>query len=337
MEMGSRRLKRWYRASHDGSSVGAGYDSIVALDIDAMAIASFSIITPTYNRGTWLPSAIESVLEQRQPVEHIIIDGASQDDTRACVKRYPSVRFFSEPDCGLYDAVNKGLALASGNWIGFLNSDDRLAPRALATVAEAIASAPADIEQLAGWACYRKNGAAYGHPICGTMDFTDLLFGAPVINARFFRRDALMRLGPLETQFTIAADRKYLIAAHLAGLRSLRIERVLYEYGVHDASLTLGLASHSQRRVIADQHRRIAEHFLAGVLPDRQRRLLRAWHAYESSAQFFGSLANGERCEWLKALRSIKPGEALSLARAVAAKWRTRHRRRRSAAGPATH
>ena len=89
-----------------------------------------SIITATYNSGKTLRDTLESVLRQTySDYEHIIIDGASSDDTLAIVRKYAArykgrLRYISEPDKGLYDAMNKGLALAAGDVVGLLNSDD---------------------------------------------------------------------------------------------------------------------------------------------------------------------------------------------------------------------
>lgn len=88
-----------------------------------------SIITATYNSAKTIESTIHSVLSQTYPnIEHILIDGASKDSTPELVQNFqnhhPSIRFISEPDKGIYDALNKGVQLASGDIIGFLHSDD---------------------------------------------------------------------------------------------------------------------------------------------------------------------------------------------------------------------
>jgi len=88
-----------------------------------------SIITPSYQSAATLESAIERVLEQDYPAfEHIIIDGGSGDDTVAILKKYPHLKWVSEPDRGQSDAMNKGFQLAKGDVIGYLNADDRYAP-----------------------------------------------------------------------------------------------------------------------------------------------------------------------------------------------------------------
>ncbi|WP_131535900.1 glycosyltransferase family 2 protein [Pedobacter nototheniae] len=89
-----------------------------------------SLITVVYNGENFLEKCIESVLAQDYGnIEYIIIDGDSTDGTRSIIEKYRSnIHFFlSEKDKGLYDAINKGIALATGDVVGLLNSDDMLA------------------------------------------------------------------------------------------------------------------------------------------------------------------------------------------------------------------
>ena len=86
-----------------------------------------SIITVTYNAEATIERTLESVAQQTYPdVEHLIMDGASKDRTLEIARRYPHAIVYSEPDKGLYDAMNKGLKKATGDYLCFLNAGDKL-------------------------------------------------------------------------------------------------------------------------------------------------------------------------------------------------------------------
>lgn len=107
-----------------------------------------SIVTPTRNQGRYLEETILSVLHQNYPsVEHIVVDGASTDETPAILARYRErlAVVISEPDGGQSQAINKGMSRASGHILTWLNGDDMLAPGALAAVALAADLSGADM------------------------------------------------------------------------------------------------------------------------------------------------------------------------------------------------
>ena len=86
-----------------------------------------SIVTVAYNSSATIRDTIDSVLSQDYPdFEYILVDGQSKDDTLAIIRSYnhPNIRWVSEPDKGIYDAMNKGVQMATGDIIGILNSDD---------------------------------------------------------------------------------------------------------------------------------------------------------------------------------------------------------------------
>lgn len=110
-----------------------------------------SVITAVYNAVKSVEDAILSVVSQTYPcVEHVIIDGASTDGTLEVIRKHSSriSKLISEPDKGIYDAMNKGIALATGDVIGLLNADDMYEDsEVLARVAQAMSNQKAD-------ACY---------------------------------------------------------------------------------------------------------------------------------------------------------------------------------------
>lgn len=118
-----------------------------------------SIITATYNSAQTLRDTLESVLRQNcADIEHIVIDGASKDGTVNIIKEFEprylgkgaQLRWVSEPDRGIYDAMNKGIAMATGEVVGTLNSDDFFSSDdVLATVADVFGK-NADIDAIYG-------------------------------------------------------------------------------------------------------------------------------------------------------------------------------------------
>ena len=104
-----------------------------------------SVITPSFNQGPFIEHTIRSVLSQDYPdLEYVVVDGASNDNTVDILRSYGDrIRWISEPDRGQAHAINKGLAMVSGDVIAFLNSDDIYEPLALQRVGEFFAQHPA--------------------------------------------------------------------------------------------------------------------------------------------------------------------------------------------------
>ena len=104
---------------------------------------SFSIVTPCLNGRATIADTLRSVRDQRyEPLEHIVVDGGSTDGTLELLEGAPGVRYISEPDRGLSDAVNKGVRMAQNDVVGWLNADDVYLPGALERVAEAFERRP---------------------------------------------------------------------------------------------------------------------------------------------------------------------------------------------------
>lgn len=117
----------------------------------ARLLTAFTIVTPSYNQGRYLAQTIESVLDQEGDftIDYVICDGGSKDDSVAIIERYAqgrplkcrgiTYRWRSEKDRGQTDAIRKGFAMATGDVVAWLNSDDTYLPGTLATVAREIA------------------------------------------------------------------------------------------------------------------------------------------------------------------------------------------------------
>ena len=106
----------------------------------------FSIITPSLNQGPYLAECLRSVGANGHSIEHLVIDAASTDSTLEILRAHPEIRWISEPDRGQSHAINKGLALASGDLLTYLCADDFYEADALEKVYTAFAQNPdADI------------------------------------------------------------------------------------------------------------------------------------------------------------------------------------------------
>lgn len=102
-----------------------------------------SIVTPSYQSAAVIEDCIRNVLEQNyENLEHVVVDGASTDGTVEILKRYPHLKWISEPDKGQSDAMNKALRLITGDYLLYLNADDRLLTGALSAIAPYLESDP---------------------------------------------------------------------------------------------------------------------------------------------------------------------------------------------------
>lgn len=171
-----------------------------------------SIITVCYNSEAHIADALRSVDAQTWPnLEHLVIDGASSDATLAVVAQHqrPWRHVVSERDRGIYDAMNKGVALAKGDIIGFINSDDFYpTPWVLERVAGVFADI--SIEGCYGDLCYvRQNDTASVVRYWRSSPFEPGLFSrgwCPPHPTLFIRRATYERLGNFDLRYPIAAD-----------------------------------------------------------------------------------------------------------------------------------
>lgn len=173
-----------------------------------------TVITVTFNDAATIDDTIRSVMEQTHPdVEHIIIDGMSTDGTDKVVARWHRrepgrIRVVREPDSGIYNAINKGIALATGDVIGLLHGNDRLAaPDILARVAAHLAAT--GTPYLYGDLHYVDPGHDKAVRRYSSRRFTPQMLRmgiAPPHPTLYMRRSLFDTVGPYKEDYLIAAD-----------------------------------------------------------------------------------------------------------------------------------
>ena len=207
-----------------------------------------SIITATLNSGKFLKECIASVLRQQTgEIQHILVDGGSSDDTLQIAAAYPHLDVTVRPGCTIYEAWNIGLELATGDLIGFCNSDDYYALRAFERISQTAAAHP-DAVLVSGKAVQIARDASgndvilaeYSDKVQNRLCFEDLNVFGPAPNARFFSKSLIARIGKFDTRFRLCADCSYLMQIALLRLPVANVQEIVYYYRSHPASTTLG-------------------------------------------------------------------------------------------------
>lgn len=190
-------------------------DNLILLKVPYQTM-KVTIITATYNSARYLEEAILSVMDQdHNDIEHIIVDGGSTDGTLAIIEKYQAhiAHLISEPDRGMYDAINKGMRAATGDVIGILNSDDLLADnKVISSVVQAFR--------------YKKTDTVYGDLVyVRPEDMNNVIrvwkgleykrsrynFGwMPAHPTFYFKRKLLENYGYYENHYYTAADYEFM-------------------------------------------------------------------------------------------------------------------------------
>jgi len=198
-----------------------------------------SIVTPSLNQGRYLLEAIESVRAQTHaPVEHVVVDGGSDDDTLAILGEQEGLRWVSEPDRGQSHAVNKGFAMAKGEVFGWLNADDAYEPHAVAEALDALDGVGlvyADVTRI-------NDDGVNPRRIRSRPSWnlwTELNDGNGVFSpAVFFTREAFETVGGLDESLHLAMDYDlWLKIGKRFGAR--HVDRVWALQRIHDEAKTI--------------------------------------------------------------------------------------------------
>lgn len=190
---------------------------------------SVSIITTVLNNKNFIESAIKSILNQSyKNIEYIIIDGGSVDGTIEIVEKYKDkiVKFISEPDKGIYDAMNKGIRLASGDIIGILNSDDFYSDNnVISTIIKEFETKDVD-SVFADLVYINRNNSQKIVRYYSSSNFNPKKFAygwMPAHPTFFVKRKIYEKYGLFKTDYEIASDYELLV-------RFLARYRISYSY-----------------------------------------------------------------------------------------------------------
>ncbi|HEY6881883.1 MAG TPA: glycosyltransferase family 2 protein [Polyangiales bacterium] len=196
--------------------------------------ALVSIITPSYDRLDFIKGCVESVQTQTYgAIEHIVVDGGSTDGTVDFLEemqRAGKLRYVSERDDGMYDAINKGMRMASGEVVAYLNTDDRYLPWSVELAVEQLAARKADL--VFGELCVvaqRASAEARWHlqlyKKFSKRQYT--FFTAIAQPTVFMKRSLVERVGEFGNGFRLIADCDYWLRAAEAGASIVHIDEVM--------------------------------------------------------------------------------------------------------------
>ena len=213
-----------------------------------MSSLSFSIVTPSFNQAAFIEDALKSVRRQRlHEVEHWVIDGGSTDDTTDLLRRYSDsgsgkgLQWISEPDRGQSDALNKGFSRATGDIVGWLNSDDRYRDGCFERVAKVFEQHP-DIDIVYGdYTWIDEQG--YVFRVRREIEFSHfiLLYHRVLYipsTATFFRRRIFEEGNRLNEHWQYAMDFDFFLMLAGRGYRYRHIPAVLADFRFHQNSKT---------------------------------------------------------------------------------------------------
>jgi glycosyltransferase involved in cell wall biosynthesis len=222
----------------------------------ATAPTRFGIVTPTLNAERYLADTLRSIWSQRSElveIDHVVVDGGSTDRTLEIAAGYPSRVVVATDDRGMYDAINRGLALVEGDVVGYLNADDEIAPGGLAVVAAAFRDHPE-----AQWVIGKRefiDGAgrpfAWMQPVAFTLrEYIGLGWSCVPQETVWMRKSFMDQLLPFDTSFRNTGDYDlYVRARKLAA--PLILDRVTGRFRLHGDQLSFDpeVMSRESRRV----------------------------------------------------------------------------------------
>lgn len=302
-----------------------------------------SIITPTIDSAVFIEECVASVRrDEGAEIEHIVVHDGTDAYVTALIARFPWLKILRGPGAGSTAAVRRGIEAATGDFVFWLNSDDRLLPGAIARLVVCAGERP-DImiwtggTRIVAFAPPAPNVVVrvITDPDATALTLANVLDDLPLLTARFCRRAIFAQAGNLDPAFSECSDREFLIRVVMAGIGDAPLGVIVSELRQHEGSRTI----HRRRRWVPPyfaEHLRLADLWLAkSGLPAATARLFRNWRAREALRLVVYQLRAGQ---WQNAMASA--GAALASdplwglhALTTLGAWRRRRRSSKKATG----
>lgn len=221
-----------------------------------------SVITPSYNQGTFIERTIRSVIDQGyQNLEYIVIDGGSTDGSAEIIRKYEKqlAYWISEPDRGQAPAINRGLRRATGDWIAWQNSDDIYFPGVFADVAK-ISSTHPDADLIIGNMMIIDETDCHLRDIrYVTPNYKALLAEGMVLanQAAFWRRRVHEKIGWIDESYNYSFDYDWFLRL-TRNFRAVHVNRFWGGFRLHGDTKT----RQSGLRFVEENKRIIADHWM---------------------------------------------------------------------------
>ena len=241
-------------------------DAHSSVDGQMGAQPKISIVTPSYNHARYLEECLLSVKEQNYPnVEHIVVDDGSTDNSleilnrRASTPGWAHLQQHPEPHCGQSPTLNKGFRMATGDIVGWLNSDDRYRPACFQTVADAFQAYPKADIIYGDFTCIDESGRMW--QIRREIRFSRFVLSYHRVsyvatNTAFFRRRVFDEGNFIDPQFNYALDYEFFMRLARGGYRFQHISYLLADYRWHP--LSTSFTHTAEQRA---EHDRIAQSY----------------------------------------------------------------------------
>ena len=220
-------------------------------EVNMQQAPKVSIITVVYNGVTHLEQTIQSVLKQTyKNIEYIIIDGGSTDGTVELIKKYDeNIDFWiSEKDSGIYDAMNKGIAKATGDVVGLINADDWYELDTVQNIVEAFTTSDVDVVHGA-MQIVNDNGSGFLKKVNKSLDNLKkgMLLNHPTV---FAKRALYDQYGLFDTSYNIVADWEMMIRWKTSAVKFIGIEKNLANFRMGGVSSEHLIASFKEKHTV---------------------------------------------------------------------------------------